>query len=82
MSDSALAYSVHQACAIACVGRTALYAAIRSGDLRAVKCGRRTLILAEDLRRYMEALPAVDISPGRSLCDGPKLGARRPQHRS
>ena len=55
-----LAYSVAEACAVARTGRTSLYEAIRSGALRAVKRGRRTILLAEDLRRYLESLPAVE----------------------
>lgn len=55
-----LAYSVAEACAVARTGRTSLYEAIRSGALRAVKRGRRTIVLAEDLRRYLESLPAVE----------------------
>ncbi|WP_316195362.1 MULTISPECIES: helix-turn-helix domain-containing protein [unclassified Bradyrhizobium] len=58
--NSPLAYSIAEACSVARAGRTAIYAAIRDGELTARKRGRKTLILPEDLRRWVEGHPAIE----------------------
>jgi excisionase family DNA binding protein len=61
--NSPLAYNVAEACEAARIGRTSLYEAIRAGELRAVKRAKRTLILAHDLRRWLDSLPTVTPNP-------------------
>lgn len=61
MDQAIIVYSIPDACIIARVGRTSIYEAIRSGALRAVKRGRRTLILHEDLLRWVHSLPSVAV---------------------
>jgi len=57
--EGSLAFSIAEACARSGIGRTAIYLLINSGKLSARKRGRRTLILADDLRRCLELLPPV-----------------------
>jgi excisionase family DNA binding protein len=57
--------SIREACAIAGIGRTSLYKAIRAGELRAIKVGRRTFLLRDDIGRWLEGMPAI--TPQRGL---------------
>lgn len=73
MTHSALAHSVPEACKIANAGRTSIYEAINAGALRAVKRGRRTLILDEDLRNWLQSLPQIN-AKARGKSEGRHFG--------
>ena len=51
--------SISEACAFAGIGRTKIYQAITEGSLKARKCGKRTLILRDDLRGFLGSLPGA-----------------------
>lgn len=56
-SRCVLAYPVGDAPAIAGVSRTRVFAAIRDGEMIARKAGRRTIIEAHELQRWIRSLP-------------------------
>ena len=41
------------------IGRSSLYKLFSEGKITARKSGTRTLVLVEDLKRYVESLPPV-----------------------
>jgi excisionase family DNA binding protein len=50
------AYGVKDTIELLSVGRTTLYAAVKRGELRPIKCGRKTLFLAADLAGFLAKL--------------------------
>jgi hypothetical protein len=51
------AYRIDEFVRLSGIGRTKVYEALKKGNLTAVKCGARTLILEESARRFLSALP-------------------------
>ena len=52
-----LALSVNEACKLGGFGRTHFYELMRSGKIPARKCGRRTIILSDELLQALKSLP-------------------------
>jgi excisionase family DNA binding protein len=57
------AYRICDVCRLTGLGRTTIYAAIKSGDLIACKYGRSTIVLAEDLETFLQGLRRVREAP-------------------
>lgn len=53
----AIAYDIPAAVAVSGIGRTKLFEAMKHGQLKARKFGRRVLILPDDLKAFVESLP-------------------------
>ena len=51
-----LSLNISEAADMACIGKTNLYAKIATGELKAKKIGRRTIILVEDMKNFLANL--------------------------
>ena len=54
-------YTIPEAARFLGIGRTSLYAAMRDGRLHPRKCGARTLLLRDDLERFLSQLPEAEL---------------------
>jgi excisionase family DNA binding protein len=59
-SPSPIAYTIPGSVQASGFSRSAIYRLIQAGELRAVKYGKRTMILHKDLQKLLEALPAIE----------------------
>jgi len=55
--DTPIAITIPDAVRVSGMSRSALYEALKRGDLTARKAGRRTLISFADLEAYLASLP-------------------------
>ena len=55
------AYTIEEAMAQIGIGRTKLYAEINNGKIEIRKIGRKSIILASELQRYLNDLPAAKV---------------------
>lgn len=52
-----LLYTIPQCCRLAAIGRTKFYELVASGEIPIRKVGNKTLVLAVDLKRWVDRLP-------------------------
>lgn len=57
LESNPVAFTISEAVAASRVSRSELYRAMARGDLAAKKNGRKTLILREELTRFLATLP-------------------------
>jgi excisionase family DNA binding protein len=53
---SPIAYSIREVSALTSVSRSLVYENIRSGLLKTIKVGRRTLVLREDVEAWLQSM--------------------------
>lgn len=54
-----ISVTIPEAISLSGIGKTTLYKLFNAGELTPRKCGKRTLILVEDLKRFLESLPTA-----------------------
>jgi excisionase family DNA binding protein len=66
-----VAYAVGETFDLLSIGRTALYAAVKRGDLKRVKFGKKTLFYAADLAAFLARLRRLSESDESRVGYGP-----------
>jgi excisionase family DNA binding protein len=57
-----VAFSISEVAAQTSICRSKLYEAIARGDLEALKDGKRTIITADAIQKYMQSLPRLTLN--------------------
>jgi len=53
-------YTIAQCCPLAAIGRTKFYELVANGEIPIKKIGRKSLVAADDLRRWAARLPSIE----------------------
>jgi hypothetical protein len=67
-----LTHSIPDVCAAGNFGRTTAFGFIKTGALRAVKVGRRTIVLDEDFKAFLKSLPEATSKPSAKVTSAPR----------
>jgi excisionase family DNA binding protein len=59
ITDEKLALTVDEMAKACSLSKARLYQLLNKGELAATRCGSRTLILADEAKRFLAALPAA-----------------------
>lgn len=59
LSPGKLAYTVRQFCDGVGIGHTKFYQEVSEGRIKTVKCGKRTLVTADEAQRFVSSLEAA-----------------------
>jgi excisionase family DNA binding protein len=65
-------YAVEETLELLSIGRTALYAAVKRGDLKRIKFGKKTLFYAADLAAFLARLRHLSESDESRIDRGPR----------
>jgi excisionase family DNA binding protein len=66
-------FTIREFCHVTSLGRSSVYKVLKTGELAAQKLGRRTIILQQELLRFLAALPpANEVKQPRVLDDRPE----------
>lgn len=60
-------YTVDEAAQIMRVGKTKFYALLKTGKISALKNGKATLVTAEAISQWIEALPSIETKGGANV---------------
>ena len=67
-----VAYGVGETLDLLSIGRTSLYAAVKRGDLKRVKFGKKTLFYAADLASFLTKLGRLSEMDANQVNHGPR----------